>query len=142
MKRIDRLPGMRWCLVLATAGALVAGCSKHGETARFINAADEKLTAREPANLSPANRVVTANCREWRKFSSREDFDERRWRFGCMNSATLRVSVADKRDLDGGRKLRRSEGWEAQKVLTDYRDGKLDPGQVDTSKSATTSSTK
>lgn len=142
MKRIDRLPALRWCLMIAVAGTLVAGCSRHSETGRFINRADEALTAREPASLSHANRFPTADCREWRQFSSRRDFDERTWRFGCLNSATLRVSVANKRDLVRGRSLRTSEGWEAQKVLTDYREGKLDPGQVDTSKSATTSATK
>lgn len=141
MTRTNRVKGLRRGLVLA-AGLLAAGCSKHGETARFIDRADEAVTAHASATLSPANRYPTANCREWRKLMSRRDFDERYYRFGCINSATLSVSVSNRRDLEGGRPLRPSAGWEAVKTSTDDREGKLDPGQVDTSKSATTSGAK
>jgi type IV pilus biogenesis protein CpaD/CtpE len=138
MNRDKRLSVPRWCLLVAAVGTLAAGCSKHNEATRFIYRADEALTARSSSEYSVANRYRTADCREWRRFMGRKKIDERKWKFGCLNSATLVVSAADKRDLLGGRSLRPSEGWEAVKVLADDRKGTLDPGKTSTDKSATT----
>jgi hypothetical protein len=142
MRQHNRIGGLRWGLLLAGLAVVAAGCSKHGEAARMVYDVDEALTAKAPPSASPANRHPNAGCREWRRFMSRKDTRERYWKFGCVNAASLVVSVSNKRDLEGGRPLRPSEGWEAVKTMKDDREGKLEPGQVDTSKSATTSNSK
>lgn len=145
MKQTFRLSGLRWFLALAAIGLVAAGCSKRSETGQFIYRVDEALTAKAPSKTSAVNRYPaypTAHCQEWKRFMSRKETNQRYWKFGCLNAATLAVSVSDKRDLTRGRSLRPSEGWEAVRTMTLDRGGKLDPGQVDTSKSATTSSSK
>jgi len=141
MTRFVQRSTLGWGLVLA-AGLLAAGCSQHGETAGFIHRADNALTAKVGPSTSPYKTHPSAYCPEWRKLVGDGRIHEDKWKFGCATTAGLVVSVADKRDLRGGRKLKPSEAWEAVKTMTDDREGKLEPGKVDTSKSATTSSSK
>jgi hypothetical protein len=141
MTRIVQRSTLGWGLVVA-AGLLAAGCSQHGEPVGFIKRADDALTAKAAPATSPYKTHPSAYCPEWRKLMGGRRINEDKWKFGCATTAGLVVSVADKRDLKGGRKLKPSEAWEAVKTMTDDREGKLEPGKIDTSKSATTSSTK
>jgi type IV pilus biogenesis protein CpaD/CtpE len=141
MTRIDHRSTLRRCLVVA-AGLLAAGCSANSQTGRWIRHTDDVLTAKVTPSTSPYKRHPSAYCPEWTKLMGDTRIREDDWEFGCATTAGLVVSVSDKRDLAGGRRLRPSEGWEAVKVMTDDREGKLEPGKVDTSKSATTSRTK
>lgn len=142
MNRIDRFPKGRLCIVLVAAGLVASGCAKDHSVGSFIHRADRALTAKVPPDTSPYVRYPSTRCPEWRKFLGHRRINEDKWKFGCVDSASLLVSVSNKRDLRGGRRLRPSQGWEAVKTHADDKAGKLEPGQVDTSKSSTTSSTK
>lgn len=124
---------LKTAAALMLTGLVGAGCST-------IEAADRALTMYEPPSTSPYRGSRATSCPEWDRFVRKEPLEAQRWRFGCANAASLTNSVADKRDLVRGRSLRPGEGWEAKRVDTEYREGKFDPGQVDTTKSSTTSS--
>jgi type IV pilus biogenesis protein CpaD/CtpE len=142
MRHIDRLSTGRFLIALIASGLVAAGCANHDSSASFIDRADRALTAKVPPDTSPYVRYPSTRCPEWRKFLGHRRINGDKWKFGCVDSASLVVSVSNKRDLRGGRRLRPSQAWEAVKTHADDKAGKLDPGQVDTSKSSTTSSTK